>query len=60
MKSYTKKELAYLADVSPRTFCRWLQRHRKELEAMGVSAHCHILPPKAVKYLCDIYYFSVE
>lgn len=60
MKSYSKKQLAYIADVSPRTFSRWLQRHRKELEAMGVSPHSHILPPKAVKYLCDIYYFSVE
>lgn len=60
MRSYSKKELACLAGVSCRTFSRWITLHRTELSAMGVSPTAHILPPKAVKYLCDIYSIDVE
>jgi len=60
MKSYTKKELAYLAGVSYSTFNRWLRQHRKQLEGFGMSLHSHILPPKAVKYICEIYDIDVQ
>lgn len=60
MRSYSKKELACLAGVSCRTFSRWITLHRTELSAMGVSPRTHILPPRAVKYLCDIYSIDVE
>jgi len=60
MRSYTKKELAYLAGVSRSTFNRWLSAHRAELETMGVSLHTHILPPKAVRYICDIYSIDLD
>ncbi|WP_288318537.1 hypothetical protein [Xylanibacter caecicola] len=60
MRSYTKKELAQLAGVSDRTFNRWMARHRRELEAMGVGLHTHILPPRAVRYICEIYFIDAD
>ena len=33
----SKRELARLADVSPRTFCRYLASRRHILNAMGIS-----------------------
>ena len=60
MKSYTKSQLAQLADVSLRTFSRWLSLHEKELNAMGVTKHTRLLPPKAVKYICEEYGIDIE
>ena len=53
MKAMSKQKLAKLAGVSRRTFTRWLVTRRVELEAMGVKYTSHLLPPKAVKYICD-------
>ena len=50
-----KSKLAEKADVSDRTFSRWLNQHRPQLEQMGVSPHAHLLPPHAVKYVCEEY-----
>lgn len=60
MKSKLKVELARAAGVSPRTFCRWLSRHKEELERMGVSPKAHIVPPIAVKYICEEYGIDPE
>lgn len=60
MRSYSKKELANLAGVSYSTFNRWLRLHRPQLEQFGMSRHTHILPPKAVKYICDVYAIDLE
>ena len=54
-KSMLKSKLAEKADVSDRTFSRWLHQHRPQLEQMGVSPHAHLLPPHAVKYVCEEY-----
>lgn len=55
MKSYTKSQLAQMAGVSLRTFSRWTREHAAELRAVGMTRHTHILPPKAVKFICDFY-----
>ena len=49
----SKKELARLAGVSSRTFCRYLASRRHILDAMGVLPNARLLPPKAVKYICE-------
>ena len=54
-KAMYKYELAALAGVSPRTFAAWLRPHRKRLRQMGVSDTAKVLPPVAVKYLCEIF-----
>ena len=54
-KFISKKQLAQLAGVSDRTFSRYLQTRRPILEAMGVSLHARLLPPQAVKYVCEDY-----
>ena len=54
-KFISKKQLAQLAGVSDRTFSRYLQTRRHILEAMGVSLHARLLPPQAVKYVCEDY-----
>ena len=51
----SKKELARLADVSPRTFSRYLATRREQLSAMGVSPKAQKLPPYAVRYICEDY-----
>ncbi len=51
----SKKELAQLAGVSSRTFCRYLASRRHILDAMGVLPNARLLPPKAVKYICEDY-----
>ena len=51
----SKKKLAELADVSPRTFSHYLASRRHILEAMGISPKAQKLPPQAVKYICEDY-----
>ena len=60
MKSYYKSELAERAGVSNRTFSRWLRPHRQQLAAMGVTDKTQLLPPKAVRYLCDIFCIDLD
>ena len=58
-KSMYKYELANAAGVSSDTFRRWLQSDRTKLKAMGVAPKQHLLPPKAVRYLCEKYDIEV-
>ena len=51
----SKRELARLADVSPRTFSRYLATRRHILDAMGISPKAQKLPPQAVKFICEDY-----
>ena len=51
----SKSTLAKLADVSPRTFARYLATRRHILDAMGISPKTQKLPPQAVKYICEDY-----
>ena len=48
-------QLARHAEVSRRTMTKWIGEQRSQLEAGGYSRHQRILPPSAVKYLCDYY-----
>lgn len=60
MKAYFKSELAMMANVSMSTFTRWVQCHREELSRMGVNPKAKVLPPIAVKYLCDVYGITID
>lgn len=51
----SKRILAELADVSPRTFRRYLATRRDILTAMGVTPKTKNLPPHAVRYVCEDY-----
>ena len=51
----SKKKLAELAGVSTSTFTRYLKTRRHILEAMGVKPWARLLPPQAVKYICEDY-----
>lgn len=51
----SKSTLAELADVSPRTFRRYLQSRRPILDSMGISPKAQKLPPQAVRYICEDY-----
>lgn len=51
----SKRTLAMLADVSPRTFSRYLATRRPILDAMGISPKAQKLPPQAVRYICEDY-----
>lgn len=54
-KFISKKTLAELAGVSPRTFRRYLQTRRHILDAMGITPKTQKLPPHAVRYICEDY-----
>ena len=51
----SKRTLAELADVSTRTFARYLKTRRHVLEALGVTPRTQKLPPRAVQYICEDY-----
>ena len=55
MKSAYKNELAEAAGVSYTTFYRWLAGNRETLATFGVKPSAKMLPPKAVKWVCDKY-----
>ena len=50
-----KSELADLAGVTTRTLHRWLKTHQHVLKAMGVTPKTKLLPPQAVKYVCETF-----
>ena len=50
----SKSTLARLADVSPRTFSRYLDSRREILKIFGVSPKAQKLPPYAVRYICEV------
>lgn len=54
-----KSELAKLANVSPRTFARYLATRRAILTDMGVAPRAKKLSPKAVKYITEDYCINI-
>ena len=51
----SKSKLAELAGVSYRTFSRYLATRQPILSAMGISPKTKLLPPQAVRYICEDY-----
>jgi hypothetical protein len=51
----SKSTLARLADVSPRTFRRYLATRREVLSCLGVTPKTQKLPPYVVRYICEDY-----
>lgn len=60
MKAMTKSELAMMAGVSARTFARWLHTDKEELERMGVTSRMRLMPPIAVRYICQKYGIDLD
>lgn len=60
-KAKLKSELADAAGVSTRTFARWLQHpmHAAKLAEMGVTAKSKLLPPQAVRYICETFCIDI-
>ena len=54
-----KSELAKLANVSPRSFARYLATRRAILTDMGVAPRAKKLSPKAVKYITEDYCINI-
>lgn len=57
MKACSKQKLAETLGVSRQTFNNWLKKDKEVLLSMGVSPNAKVLPPHAVKYLCEKYAF---
>ena len=53
MKARSKSEIAMAMGISEKTLRRWLVQHRKMLGSMGVNPNARLLPPKAVRYICE-------
>ena len=58
----TKSELAKAAGVSYRTFYEWLRDPyiRTQLAPFKLKKNQHILPPGAVKIICEHYVIEVK
>lgn len=54
-KSMFRYELAAAAGVSMKTFSRWLKSDSEYLRTIGVDTKVKLLPPIAVKYICEKY-----
>ena len=54
-RSYSKSELAALADVSYSTFYRYLRSRRKQLSELGSNLKSKPLRGKALAYVCRDY-----
>ncbi len=52
-RAMRKSELAKCAGIPKRTFTRYIKLQQPMLSAIGVSSRTQILPPKAVKMLCE-------
>ena len=51
--SKTKSELAEMVGATTRTFSKWLRPFRNELRQMGVTDRTKLLPPQAVRFICE-------
>ena len=51
----SKSELARLAGVSYRTFQRYIASRQHVLTQMGISPRASLLPPRAVRFICEDY-----
>lgn len=60
MKSYLKSELAAFAGVSNHTFSRWLKVLEDDLRVLGISKNTKLLPPIAVKLICEHFCIDVD
>ena len=58
-KAMYKYELAAAGGVSSETFRKWLLTDRPVLESMGITPKQQLLPPRAVRYLCDKYCIEI-
>ena len=58
-KAMYKNELARAAGVSGCTFRKWLLTDKAVLTELGITAKQQLLPPKAVRYLCEKYDIDV-
>ena len=59
-KFISKSELAKMAGVSERTLSRYIHARQHVLSAMGVPPKARLLPPQAVKYLCEDYCIDIR
>ena len=60
LRSYSKCELARAAGVSSSTFQRWLRGQREHLSQWGISPRTQLLPPIAVRWICQQYGIDEE
>lgn len=58
-RTYSKSELARMADVSYSTFYRYLKAHREQLSQMGVNIYAKKLPRRVVDYISEDYCFDL-
>ena len=53
MKAMYKFELAAYAGITSKTLRRWMKPFDEELARMGVYPSTKLLPPAAVKFICE-------
>ena len=59
-KTLYKYEFANKLGVSLKTFGRWIEPYRDDLEKLGVKRKGQLLTPGAVKYLCKVFCVDLD
>lgn len=59
-KAMYKYQLANAADVSTRTFNRWLKKDEDMLKSLGFDSSNKLLNPAIVKFLCEKYVIDLN
>lgn len=59
-KAMYKSELARAAGVSLHTFATWLIPYNRTLQQMGVGKRAKMLPPVAVRFICETFVIELE
>ena len=59
-KTLYKYEFANKLGVSLKTFGRWIEPYRDDLEKLGVKRKGQLLTPGAVKFLCKVFCVDLD
>lgn len=59
-KSMTHTQLADCAGVSRRTLYKWLHPYKDKLRKLGVLPNAKVIPPKAVRFICETFTIDID
>ncbi len=59
-KAMTHTQLADCAGVSRRTLYKWLHPYKDKLCMLGVQPNAKVIPPKAVRFICETFTIDID
>ena len=59
-KAMPHTQLADCAGVSRRTLYKWLHPYKDKLRKLGVQPNAKVIPPKAVRFICETFTIDID